>query len=259
MDSVVLILVFYAVGLAIGWYAGPWNRWRTCSAIVKIKHPNTLSHLFPGIVLPHAAQQQSIYNLIRRAYPILENRGIKTWMVGGTLLGAVRCKPPGIIPWDDDIDLGYDDRQTEQLRQLDFEAEDLVLTETWFGFKVHPIGTNPQVAPFIDLFPTTFLSDGTTEFARSAARVIWTPEKESFRGTEMLFPLRKYRFGKTYLKGPQNPQPYLTRKFGSDWQDRAVIDPPHLPGFCGNFRRRIKRQTINLSKEQRASAIDLGE
>lgn len=217
-------------------------------------HHNPLSHLFPGILLPAATQQQAIYDLIRKGYPVLENGNIKTWMVGGTLLGAIRCG--GIIPWDDDVDLGYDDQQTEQLQHLrpQFAEEGLALTETWFGFKVHPIGSDPKMAPFLDLFPTTLLPDGTTEFARPRARAIWGPEKESFR--EMLFPLRKYQFGKTFLKGPQNPEPYLMRKFGSDWKYRAVVDPPHLPAMCTGFRYNLKRNIITLSQAQRVSAID---
>lgn len=255
--TIVLIIAFFIIGLLVAWIACRRTT-QTCRVMTQKDHHNPLSHLFPGVLLPAATQQQAIYDLIRKGYPILENGDIQTWMVGGTLLGAVRCKPGGIIPWDDDVDLGYNDQQTEQLQQLRprFDKEGLALTETWFGFKIHPIGSDPKVPPFLDLFPTSFLPDGTTEFARPRARAIWKPEKESFRGTEMLFPLRKYRFGKTFLKGPQNPRPYLLRKFGPGWKYRAVIDPPHLPAMCSEFRHNLERKNITLSQSQRVSALD---
>ena len=42
---------------------------------------------------------------------ILTTNGIRYWIDGGTLLGAVRNE--GLIPWDDDGDLQFGDGQTK--------------------------------------------------------------------------------------------------------------------------------------------------
>lgn len=54
--------------------------------------------------------------LLKQFVDLLDNRSIEYWLAYGTLLGAYRHR--GFIPWDDDIDLGMERRQYDELRDL---------------------------------------------------------------------------------------------------------------------------------------------
>ena len=56
--------------------------------------------------------QQIIWDIMKELKPYLEERKIPYFMLGGTLLGAVRHQ--GFIPWDDDIDIGIPRAQYER-------------------------------------------------------------------------------------------------------------------------------------------------
>lgn len=55
--------------------------------------------------------QEIIWNIMIELKKYLEENNIEYYMLGGTLLGAVRHK--GFIPWDDDIDIGIPREQYE--------------------------------------------------------------------------------------------------------------------------------------------------
>lgn len=51
-----------------------------------------------------SSTQEAILNIFKDIKPFLDNNSIPYYLLGGSLLGAVRHK--GFIPWDDDIDIG---------------------------------------------------------------------------------------------------------------------------------------------------------
>ena len=62
---------------------------------------------------------QTLLEIVSHIHDILSDARIPYYMIGGTLLGAVRHK--GFIPWDDDMDLG--------IMRADFEKAIAVLKE----------------------------------------------------------------------------------------------------------------------------------
>ena len=54
--------------------------------------------------VPLSRVQQSILNIFKEIKPFLEDNSIPYYLLGGSLLGAVRHE--GFIPWDEDIDIG---------------------------------------------------------------------------------------------------------------------------------------------------------
>ena len=56
--------------------------------------------------------QVVIWNIAKYIKMYLDNNKIEYYMLGGTLLGAIRHK--GFIPWDDDIDIGIPRKQYEE-------------------------------------------------------------------------------------------------------------------------------------------------
>ena len=57
--------------------------------------------------------QNIIWNIMKYVKKYLEDNNITYYMLGGTLLGAVRHK--GFIPWDDDIDIGIPRNEYEKM------------------------------------------------------------------------------------------------------------------------------------------------
>jgi len=74
--------------------------------------------------------QEKMTNMLKEMDTICRKHNIQYWMMGGTLLGAVRHK--GWIPYDGDIDIGIMDEDFEKFKSV---MEDELPSHLWFQHK----------------------------------------------------------------------------------------------------------------------------
>ena len=74
-------------------------------------------------------------NLLKTFADICEKNNLRYYMIGGTILGAVRHK--GFIPWDDDIDIGMP--REDYIRFLEIAQKSLPHQYKILNYKKTPI------------------------------------------------------------------------------------------------------------------------
>lgn len=177
-----------------------------------------------------------LYLLLAKVDGIFKNNDLFYWGSYGTLLGTIRHE--GIIPWDDDIDLGifYDD--IDKLKSLSFELEKQGLELFYFPraniYKIFPKNgeviicekTNVYTGkyPFIDIIPMRKVNNKI--FYRYPMRD--TPLNNNyFLEKDLKMPLEIRKFGSLLIPIPHNSKDILNRFYGEDWAEVAYCDYDH--------------------------------
>ena len=166
---------------------------------------------------------------------IMREGGVRFWLHGGTLLGAIRHG--GMIPWDCDIDVGMD--RPDLLPGLvgRFATEGLALqknrTDAYWQ-----VGTNRPGEPIspshIDIFPFRF-ETATDQYVITDPRfrdeAPDSPEAHcNIRFTEQeLFPLKTIRFYGWEEHIPQQSEKVLGRALGPHYMTVARVRVPGGP------------------------------
>ena len=169
-----------------------------------------------------------LYQMLYDTHIILKNNGLKYFIDGGTFLGAIRHK--GLIPWDDDIDIGIMQADAKKFLDLrsDFKKCGYSISKVWFGYKIYYTkrklidGFNYSF-PFIDVLLYKKIN-GKYKLALKAARDEWPKEKWNEKD---LFPFKLYEFGDFEVYGPQNHEKYFTTYYGDDWNKIAYREYDH--------------------------------
>ena len=170
-----------------------------------------------------------MYQLMYDTHRILAIEKIPYFADGGTLLGAVRNK--GIIPWDDDLDIGIMNKYKKKFLNLKktFEQCGYTFVETWLGYKVimigrKKIGDYEWSHPFLDIL---FYKKMGNKIVPVLKEVRDTWPKAYYLESQFL-PLKEMDFGSFKICVPKKPEPYCDRTYGSDWRTHAYREWDHV-------------------------------
>lgn len=162
--------------------------------------------------------------LLKKFHDLCEENDLTYWIIGGTLLGAIRDK--GIIPWDDDLDVSMDEDNVNELFDIKHKLSDLNLgIAEWFGgYKVYDLNGDSITGadykyPFIDIFVMQYdKKNNAYLYKLDKARKLWP--NDIYYVSE-LYPLKKYQFEDFYVYGMKNPLNFLDKNYPS-WKTKAI-------------------------------------
>lgn len=165
---------------------------------------------------------------------VLETSGVRYWLEGGTLLGAIRHQD--IIPWDYDVDLGIyleDIPNCDHLKNLDsgslVDANGYVWERAVEGdfYRVQYSEANHLHVDLWPFYPRNGIMTKDT----------WTEHKQDVEFPEhFLQPLVPMSFAGVTAYGPNNPRAFLELKFGE-----GVIENPQYPNPA---KKRLDRSKL---------------
>ena len=207
-------------------------------SLFKLPNPNPFKSVWS------TEDKECVMRTLRDAMRILGSHGIEMVAVYGTLIGVGRHK--GLIPWDDDLDFAIKRDQKELLFSLKEELADanIGLVNTGYGdwAKLYPLDRplidnrgRPWSWPFIDIF---YYDEEAGNITISDGDWKGGPKSD-------FLPFKKGVFEGISITIPNNPDKWLSEKYGKDWKDVCI---------SSHYNHRLERKQVG---GHRARCVDV--
>lgn len=208
-----------AMGFSFFWHRMPPNIFLRADVFKEGEYKIPMAAEEACIVSADVAQL--LYELQHHTHNVLTEFGVTYWALGGTALGAARHG--GIIPWDDDVDLGVMESGWAQIvsprspvhRSLRANGIEVMLVPGRFvklffdgdhgGRRTHG---HPWLYPAVDIF----------WFGAGPVLSRKTDQTEPPIRAEMVEGAACVPFGPTRVRVLKDNEAYLTGKYGGDWR-----------------------------------------
>jgi len=170
---------------------------------------------------------KKLYQIMNDIHTIFTNNGLKYWATRGTFLGSIRNK--GIIPWDDDLDIGILTKDVHKFLKLEplLNKCNYTVVKVPNGYKIFKQHSRsgkkivPERGPWMDIY--TYSEKNDMFMSNKKSRENRPGDEYS---TNELFPLQEYKFGILNIFGPAKHDEYFTRMYGNDWNTHGYIFSP---------------------------------
>jgi hypothetical protein len=148
---------------------------------------------------------------------------INYFIMAGTLLGGVRNKPPGILYWDDDIDVGIFDSDLSKLKRLLKDTEFLKLVEVnniGFGYQLYPKAHRKSNTNKKEFIYDIFIFEKNNKRGGYSIINNWF-DFEHIPSKDYIFPIKYKTFWDMRLPFPNKSLEWLKIVFGNNVMDVA--------------------------------------
>ena len=142
-----------------------------------------------------------LYQLMKDVHELLTYYNIDYFAIAGTCLGAIRHN--GIIPWDNDLDICIDEKQYDKIVAL-------APLFNHMGYHVFNFPDRKVVKIYLqDNRKGAHIDILNFKIRNDECFYFWKTNKDTLKKETIkvhdLFPLKLYKFGNLFIKGPNNP------------------------------------------------------